>query len=84
MGGDIVRLVVRDGMVAPVIGLAVGTGAAFGAARFLRASLYGVAPTDVRILTMALALFLLMALIACAWPARRATAVDPCETLRAE
>ncbi len=81
---DIVWLVVRDGMVAPGIGLAVGTGAALGAARFLRASLYGVAPTDVRVMVMALALFLLMALIACAWPARRATAVDPCETLRAE
>ncbi len=81
---DIVRLVVRDGMVAPAIGLAVGTGAAFGAARFLRASLYGVAPTDVRVMAMALTLFLLVALIACAWPARRATAVDPCETLRAE
>jgi putative ABC transport system permease protein len=81
---DIVRLVVRDGMRAPLIGLVLGTGAAFAAAGLLRASLYGVAPTDARILSMTLTLLLVSALIACVIPARRATQVDPCEALRTD
>ena len=82
--GDIVRLVVREGMLAPSIGLVLGAGAAFGAAGLLRASLYGVAPTDPRVLATAMVLSLLAAMTACLVPARRATRADPCEALRAE
>jgi ABC-type antimicrobial peptide transport system permease subunit len=71
-------------MRAPLIGLVLGTGAAFAAAGLLRASLYGVAPTDARILSMTLTLLLVSALIACVIPARRATQVDPCEALRTD
>ncbi|MEP7347433.1 MAG: FtsX-like permease family protein, partial [Gemmatimonadaceae bacterium] len=82
--GDVVRLVVREGMVAPLVGLVLGTAGTFAAAGLLRASLYGVGPTDARVLASALIMLLLAALVACLVPARRATRVDPCEALRTE
>ncbi len=81
---DIMRLVVTDGMVAPLVGVVVGTIAAIAATRLLRASLYGVSPTDPRVLGVTLAGLLVAAAIACVIPARRATRVDPCEALRSD
>ena len=82
--GDVMRLVVREGMIAPLLGLGLGAAGAFAAGGIARASLYGVAPTDAGVLATVMALLLLAAVLACAVPARRATRVDPCEALRAE
>jgi predicted permease len=82
--GDVVRLVLREGMAAPVVGLVVGSAGTFATAGLLRASLYGVAPTDVRLIASTVTLLLLAAAIACLVPARRATRVDPCVALRTE
>ena len=80
----IVSLVVREGMVFPVIGVVVGAVASVASAGVLRASLYEIAPTDPMILGVTIALLLLVSAVACGVPGRRATRVDPVEALRAE
>ena len=82
--GDVVWLVVRDGMVAPLLGLVLGTAGAFAAGGLMRASLFGVAPTDTRFVASATVLLVLAAVIAYLVPARRATRVDTREALRVE
>jgi putative ABC transport system permease protein len=82
--GDVLRLVLRQGMLVVFVGLAIGLAAAFGLSRFLASVLFGVTPADP--LTFALVSFVLVAvaLLACYVPARRATRVDPLMALRDE
>jgi predicted permease len=80
----IVRLVVREGMAFPAIGLLIGLVAAVAGTRVLRASLYQVTPTDPVILGATVALLLAVSALACLAPARRATRADPTDALRAE
>jgi putative ABC transport system permease protein len=75
--GDILGMVVRDGMVRVLIGLAVGLLGALSLGGALRSLLYEVPPTDPAILGLATAGLLAAALAACYLPARRATRVDP-------
>ncbi len=82
--GDVVRLVVREGMALPAVGLLAGIVAALALTRLLRASLYDVTPTEPRVFAAGVATLLAAALAACLVPARRATRVDPLEALRAE
>jgi putative ABC transport system permease protein len=82
--GAVLRLVVREGMALPLAGGAAGVVAALGLTRLLRASLYGVSPTDPGVIGVTLVLLLLVALLACLLPGRRATRADPLEALRAE
>ena len=80
----LLRLVVVEGMIHPIVGLLLGSVAALAAAGLLRASLYGVAPTDLRVFGLATGVLLGVAAAACAVPGRRAARVDPMESLRAE
>ena len=82
--GDVMRLVIRDGMKLALIGVAVGVGLALVSTRVLSTILFGVSPFDP--LTFgAMALFLTMVgLLACAVPARRASRTDPMTAIRAE
>jgi putative ABC transport system permease protein len=82
--GGVLRLVVREGMALPLAGMAVGLVASLGLVRVLRASLYEVSPTDPGVIGVTLGLMLVVALIACVVPGRRATRADPLEALRAE
>ena len=82
--GGVVRLVVREGLTFPTIGVLAGVALALAAGRVLRASLHGVAPTDPIVLGGTMLLLWSAALVACLVPARRATRVDPCETLRTD
>jgi putative ABC transport system permease protein len=82
--GAVLRLVVREGMALPLAGIASGAAAALGLTRVLRASLYGVTPTDPGVFGATVGLMLLVALLACVVPGRRATRADPLEALRAE
>src|SRR6266581_1149757 len=81
---QVLRLVLKQGMLLALIGAAVGILVALPVARFASGLLYGVSATDP--LTYAGITFLLMgvALLACYLPARRATRIDPLVALRVE
>jgi len=82
---DLLRLVLWDGMKAPLAGLAVGLligGLAVG--RYLQALLYGIAPRDPTVLLFTAGLLALTALLACVLPGRWAVRVEPSEALRQE
>ena len=81
-GGDIARLVLRQGMTTLLIGLGIGTALAFAATRLLRSLLYGIAPDDpVSFLAVAAGIALFGA-AACLLPARRAMKMEPMVVLR--
>ena len=81
---DVLKLVIGEGMLLTLIGMAIGLAAALGLTRFLSDLLYGVSAVDP--LTFGLIALLLfgVALSACWFPARRATKIDPMVALRCE
>ena len=82
--GNVWRLVVGDGLKLAATGIAAGVGLALVLTRALTTWLFGVAPTDpVTFAGVALALAL-VAIVASAVPARRATRVDPMVSFRVE
>lgn len=81
---DVLKLVVRNGMSLALIGVAVGLAGAYGLTRLLASLLVGVAPTDLVTFSTVTFGLLLIALLACYIPARRATKVDPMIALRYE
>lgn len=81
---DVLQLVVGNGMVLALIGIGVGLAGAWGLTRFMASLLVGVSATDALTMTAVSFLLLLVALIACYLPARRATKVDPLVALRYE
>ena len=78
------RLVIRQAMAMPVLGLIVGAAFAVPAGRTLRGLLYGVTPGDPRVFALVVASLAIVALLATMIPARRATRVDPRISMRAE
>jgi putative ABC transport system permease protein len=82
--GQVLALVLRQALGVTAAGLAVGLLGAFAATRLLSALLYEVDPTDPLTFIGVAALLTLVALAACAVPARRATKVDPLVALRWE
>ncbi len=81
---DILRLVLRSGLMLTLVGLVLGVAGALGLTRFLASMLYQVTGYDpLTMVTVAVALAL-VALLACLLPARRATKVDPVIALRTE
>ena len=81
-GGGVRRMVVRQGMMAPVAGMFVGLVASLALMRLLAALLIGVSPLDPVTFVGALAALLGVSLLANYVPARRAARVDPMVALR--
>ncbi|HET7563535.1 MAG TPA: FtsX-like permease family protein, partial [Gemmatimonadaceae bacterium] len=82
--GDVVRLVVRNGLLLVVLGLAIGSAVFLGLGQLMTALLYGVGTHDPLTLVAGIVLLGLTALVACWVPARRAARVDPVDALRVE
>jgi len=80
--GDVVRMVIRQGMTLVLCGLAIGLPAAFAATRLLRSLLFDVAPHDPVSFVAAAGVLCAVALAACATPALRASRVNPVNALR--
>jgi predicted permease len=81
---DLLLLVVRQGLVLVLCGVAAGIGAALGVTRLLASLLYDVRPTDAVTFSTVAAILIFVGLIACFIPARRAASIDPMVALRAE
>jgi predicted lysophospholipase L1 biosynthesis ABC-type transport system permease subunit len=81
---DVLKMVLRQGMMPVLTGLAAGAVAALAIGRFMASLLFQVSAHDPLAFIAAAALLLLVSAAACLVPARRATLVDPTEALRCE
>ncbi|MCG3146135.1 MAG: hypothetical protein HONDAALG_03996 [Gammaproteobacteria bacterium] len=82
--GDVLRLIVGEGIRMTLLGIAIGLAGSFVIARVLAGMLYGVGATDPATFVGVTFLLFGIAVLACWIPARRATKVDPLVALRAE
>jgi putative ABC transport system permease protein len=80
----ILRLVVRQGMPAVLLGIAAGLAGALALTRLLGGLIYGIGAHDLVTFVLTPALLVLVAMAACAVPAHRASSVDPLVALRLE
>ncbi len=81
---QILRMVLRQGMVFVLVGIALGLAASWLSTRLMEKLLYQVSATDPVTFTSIAVLLITVALLACYFPARRATKVDPIIALRNE
>jgi len=77
-------LMMGQGMKLTLIGVAIGFAGAIAITRLLRSLLFAVAPNDLMTFAISAMVLIVVALLACFIPARRATKVDPLVALRYE
>jgi ABC-type antimicrobial peptide transport system permease subunit len=77
-------MIMRESIVLVGAGVVIGIGAALASGRFVATLLFGLQPSDVGTIALAVAVVLAVSLLAGYLPARRAAGVDPMVALRAE
>jgi putative ABC transport system permease protein len=81
---DVVRLIVNEGARLALIGIVLGLGGAYALTTVLAGFLFGVKSVDIPSSAISVLILVIVALLACYIPARRATRVDPLDSLRYE
>jgi putative ABC transport system permease protein len=81
---DVLKLILKQGMILMLIGEAIGLAGAFALTRLIRGLLFGVTATDAPTFIAVVGVLSVVAFLACYLPARRATKVDPLVALRYE
>jgi predicted permease len=82
--GDVLRKVLRRGLLLCLAGMAAGISGTFAVIRLMKSLIFGVSPTDPMTFVCVVALLAAVAFLACWIPARRASRVDPVVALRHE
>ena len=81
---QVLWLILRRGIIQLAIGLTLGLAGALGVGRLLQGLLVGTEPADAVTLVLVSLVLVTVAMMACIWPARRATQLDPVKALRYE
>jgi predicted permease len=82
--GQVVRLVLGQGLGMAIVGIVLGVAGALGLSRLTTSLLFGVSPADPATFSVVAAAIALVAMVACVVPTRRATRVDPLAAIRME